>query len=226
MTRSGTTRSQRRHRFFPTGLRLVGFILAAAAGGGISAAVGLPALLGPLDLRLGLAISVLLRAHPEAVPPLPDTTVLGCGAGALLILLVVVRTGVLGRLRRLGRVIAGAPASDDRGLDRPPGYRFTTQAGAAAGLDHLGSAEVDRATCWDGSQPQLAGRARTDPTGAIVTVTTITGSVGRASLAGQPCTVCSVGPRLRPGVPYVVLGRDGDVLVVATTRGRPGVARE
>jgi hypothetical protein len=218
MTRSGSTRSQRRRWRLPPWLRLLGY-LAALAGGSVPAVVGVQAMLGPLDLRLGLLIGWLLRSHPEAIPTLPDPTVLGAGAAGVLGLFVVVRTGAARRLWRVGRAAAGALARRLDGLDGPPARR------GAAGLDHFGSAGLGvtaaTAACWDGSRPQHAWRAREDPTGAIVTVTTITGSVGRASLAGHPCTVCSVGPRLRPGVPYVVLRRDGDVLVVATTASEP-----
>jgi hypothetical protein len=100
-----------------------------------------------------------------------------------------------------------APPPSPTGLDQERPDR--SEAGSAAARPPTG--------CWDGTRP-LPRRLRRcqDPTGALVRVTTITGPVGRAIVGGRPYTVCSTGPRLRGDVPYVVLGRDGDILIVAT----------
>ncbi len=53
------------------------------------------------------------------------------------------------------------------------------------------------------------------PIGAAVAVGSITGTVARAATGGRWWTVRSTGVRLREGVPYRVVARDGDVLIIA-----------
>jgi hypothetical protein len=216
-----------------------GVVAAVLAGGTTPVVAVLQALLVPGDLRLGLLTSWLLRRPTRTLLAGLHPVALGIGLASLLALAVAARTGgfrLLSRAARAGaRALAGRVSSE--AASEPVGRAGAgVGAPAASGLDHswptapppvaAASAAAARppsgpdnaaAGCWDGSRPlPWRLRRRYDPTGAIVRVTTITGPVGRALVGGRPYTVCGTGRRLRPDARYVVLGRDGDVLIVAT----------
>jgi len=55
------------------------------------------------------------------------------------------------------------------------------------------------------------------PESLVVVVSAVTGTVGRARLAGRSWTVRAAGHRLREGQRYVVVARHGAVLEVAAS---------
>jgi hypothetical protein len=195
-------------------VRVLGYLVVALAGGTVPVLALIQAVLAAGELRLGLLAGWLLRREAGSTPVLPHRGAIGAGVAGLLALLIAVRVGVFRRLA--ARIRAGRPA----GLDQS--HRDSAEwTDRVPPRTRTGPPATAKTACWDGAQPPTRRRARQDPTGAVVIVTSITGSVGRATLAGRPCTVCSTGPRLRPGTPYVVLARDGDVLVVATPATPP-----
>lgn len=114
-----------------------------------------------------------------------------------------------------GTPVRTGSAGDRAHRSEPAGPR-ALRSGSAAGRD--GRPGVRRAARPPASWPA--------PIGTVITVTSITGTVGRTTLAGRPRTVCSTGPRLHPGAPYVVLAEDDDVLVVATPAASGGSAAQ
>lgn len=204
------------------------------AGSSTPVVAALQLLVAPGDLRLSLLTGWLARSEVRAVLPLLHRVEL-----ALIILALIFVAARTGALRLLARAVRGAFRSwlaradpGGLGLDHvagppersapvPPPSPVAPAGPARPGRDGPARpAAAGTPTCWDGTRP-LPRRLRRqqDPTGALIRVTTITGPVGRTTVGGRPYTVCTTGRRLRADVPYVVLGREGDVLIVATDVG-------
>jgi hypothetical protein len=231
--RATGARSDRRGPSVPVTLRAFAGFAAALAGASGPAVLGMAQLLSSPapGLRAGLAAGSLARLTAPALASAllqPDAPILT--ALLLIGLAAAVLAGAAARGTRRPAQLATAsetrpdhaeatpppPSGPHPATDPRPARRYHDDARSAGEP----TSEAPPVPGRRGDQ-RLAGWAAGPasraacPVGAAVAVGSITGTVARAAAGGRWWTVRSTGARLRDGVPYRVVARDGDVLIIA-----------
>jgi hypothetical protein len=210
-------------------LRLVAYCTAVIVGGGAPALFGgLQALWAPeRPVRLALLLAwatrgTLFDAGAAVLRPVRGPLILALLAIAAVLLaqllarLLAARrtaarrpTAVAGRSAGVGMAGVGESGGVGVGGSGVGGTGVGTGTGTGVGVGGVGGVEVGGAGGGGG-----AGVHGVDLSAPVVLVGAVTGTIGRAWLAGRLWTVRGGGERLREGDFYVVLARRGDVLEV------------
>jgi hypothetical protein len=191
-------------------LRVFGYCATVLLAGGVPVFGMLEALSTPdPPLRMAVFVAWFTRGTVRGLAG----SVLEPVRGILLIgLLALVAVPLLRLVAAVVRAVrASAGRASTRAIAAPPADRPTAADQARAGVADLAAPPRSR--------PTAAGQRVHTAAAPVVVVGAVTGTLGRAWLDGRPWTVRSAGGCLRDGGRYVVVGRLGETLDVATPPG-------